>query len=136
RPQFLQKLRDLADEHEALLIFDEVQTGVGLTGTFWAYQGLGVTPDIIAFGKKAQVCGILAGRRVEEVDDHVFAKSSRINSTWGGNIVDMVRFDRILEIIEEDGLVASAKEMGAYLLERLEGLAAQHAAVTNPRGQG
>lgn len=136
RPQFLQKLRDLADEHEALLIFDEVQTGVGLTGTFWAYQGLGVTPDIIAFGKKAQVCGILAGRRVEEVDDHVFAKSSRINSTWGGNIVDMVRFDRILEIIEEDGLVANAKEMGAYLLERLEGLAAQHAAVTNPRGQG
>ncbi len=136
RPQFLQQLRDLADENDALLIFDEVQTGVGLTGTFWAYQGLGVTPDILAFGKKAQVCGILAGRRIDEVEHNVFAKPSRINSTWGGNLVDMVRFDRILEVIEEDDLVANAKEMGGYLLEQLEGFAERHSAVTNPRGQG
>jgi L-lysine 6-transaminase len=136
RPTFLQQLRTLADENEALLIFDEVQTGVGLTGTFWAYQGLGVTPDIIAFGKKAQVCGILAGRRIEEVEQHVFAQPSRINSTWGGNIVDMVRFDRILEVIEEDGLVANAAEMGDYLLERLHGLAERHHGVENPRGRG
>jgi len=136
RPQFLQQLHDLAHENEALLVFDEVQTGVGLTGTFWAYQGLGVTPDILAFGKKAQVCGILAGPRIEEVHDNVFEKSSRINSTWGGNIVDMVRFDRILEIIEEDNLVANAWRVGSHLRTRLEGFAEQYDAVTNPRGRG
>ncbi|RMF65647.1 MAG: L-lysine 6-transaminase, partial [Bacteroidetes bacterium] len=105
RPSFLQALKDLALENEALLIFDEVQTGVGLTGAFWAHQALGVEPDLIAFGKKTQVCGILAGPRIDEVEDNVFHVGSRINSTWGGNLVDMVRFDRIMEIIEEDDLV-------------------------------
>jgi L-lysine 6-transaminase len=99
RPEFLQQLKDLAHENDALLIFDEVQSGVGITGEFWAHQSLGIKPDIIAFGKKTQVCGILAGRKLDEVDDHVFKMPSRINSTWGGNLVDMVRFDRILEII-------------------------------------
>ncbi len=136
RPQFHQALRHLADENEALLIYDEVQTGVGLTGTFWAYQGIGVTPDVIAFGKKTQVCGILAGPRVDEVEDNVFRKSSRINSTWGGNLVDMVRFDRILEVIEEDDLVGNARETGAYLQQKVEGLAERFDAVTSPRGTG
>ncbi|MDX1440723.1 MAG: L-lysine 6-transaminase [Rubricoccaceae bacterium] len=136
RTSFLQALRTLADENEALLIFDEVQTGVALTGTFWAYQGIGVTPDILAFGKKTQVCGILAGRRVDEVDDNVFRKSSRINSTWGGNLVDMVRFDRILEVIEEDELIDNARDTGSYLLERLTALEERFEAVTNPRGAG
>jgi L-lysine 6-transaminase len=136
RPEFLRALRQLADENEALLIFDEVQTGVGMTGTFWAFQGLGVVPDVLAFGKKTQVCGILAGRRVDEVEDNVFVKSSRINSTWGGNLVDMVRFDRILEVIEEDGLLANAQRTGAHLLARLGELAGRQEAVTNPRGRG
>jgi L-lysine 6-transaminase len=136
RPRFLQALRELADENDALLIFDEVQTGVGLTGSFWAYQGIGVQPDILAFGKKAQVCGILASRRIDDIDDNVFRVSSRINSTWGGNIVDMVRFDRVLEIIEEDRLVENAAQTGRHLLARLDDLAAEHDAVTNPRGRG
>ncbi|MEM1270709.1 MAG: L-lysine 6-transaminase [Bacteroidota bacterium] len=137
RPQFLQTLRDLADENDALLIFDEVQTGVGLTGTFWAHQGLGVEPDILAFGKKTQVCGCLAGRRVDEVENNVFELSSRINSTWGGNLVDMVRFDRILEIIEEDQLVDNAAQVGEHLISRLHDLADKYPDhVMNPRGQG
>ena len=98
-------MRELCDEFDALLIFDEVQTGCGLTGTAWAYQQLGVAPDVVAFGKKTQVCGMMAGRRVDEVADNVFAVSSRINSTWGGNLVDMVRSRRILEVIESDELV-------------------------------
>jgi L-lysine 6-transaminase len=136
RPEFLAALRTLADENEALLIFDEVQTGVGLTGSFWAHQSLGVRPDIIAFGKKTQVCGILAGNRIDEVEDNVFQVASRINSTWGGNLVDMVRFDRILEIIEEDHLVENAAAMGNVLQRQLRTVADEFDFVSNPRGRG
>ena len=136
RPSFLKRLENLAHENDALLIFDEVQSGVGITGEFWAHQALGVQPDIIAFGKKTQVCGILAGEKLDEVDGHVFETPSRINSTWGGNIVDMVRFDRILEIMEEDALVAHAGQAGEHLQQRLHELEETFPALTNPRGLG
>lgn len=135
RPQFHQALRDLADKHEALLIYDEVQTGVGLTGKFWCHEHY-VKPDILAFGKKAQVCGILAGERVDEVKTNVFNVSSRINSTWGGNLVDMVRFQRYLEIIEAENLVDNAANTGAYLLQKLEAFTQEHEYVSNARGKG
>lgn len=137
RPEFFAAMRELCDEHDALLIFDEVQTGCGLTGTPWAYQQLGVQPDVVAFGKKTQVCGIMAGRRVDEVADNVFAVSSRVNSTWGGNLADMVRARRILEVIEADGLFDRAAERGAYLHARLEELAGEFPGlVLDPRGRG
>lgn len=137
RPEFFAAMRELCDEHDALLIFDEVQTGCGLTGTPWAYQQLGVQPDVVAFGKKTQVCGIMAGRRVDEVADNVFAVSSRVNSTWGGNLADMVRARRILEVIEADGLFDRAAERGAYLHARLEELAGEFSGlVLDPRGRG
>ena len=135
RPQFHEALRQLADKHEALLIYDEVQTGVGLTGKFWCHEHY-VKPDIIAFGKKAQVCGILAGPRVDEIETNVFNVSSRINSTWGGNLVDMVRFGKILEIIEEEQLVQNAETVGNYLQTRLEAFADEHEHLSNPRGKG
>ncbi|SMO80710.1 L-lysine 6-transaminase [Fodinibius sediminis] len=135
RKEFHRALRRLADDHEALLIYDEVQTGVGLTGTFWAHEHY-VKPDILAFGKKAQVCGILAGKRVDEVEHNCFHVSSRINSTWGGNLVDMVRFGRILEVIEEDNLVHHAEQMGDYLLQNIQGLADQYDYISNARGKG
>jgi L-lysine 6-transaminase len=137
RPQFFAAMRQLCDEFDALLIVDEVQTGCGLTGTPWAYQQLGVVPDVVAFGKKTQVCGVMAGRRVDEVADNVFAVSSRINSTWGGNLADMVRSRRILEVIEADGLFLRAAEAGGYLLDRLGELAADFAGlVLDVRGRG
>jgi L-lysine 6-transaminase len=136
RTSFLHRLKALAHENDALLIFDEVQSGVGITGSFWAHQALGVEPDIMAFGKKTQVCGILAGRKLDEVDDHVFQVPSRINSTWGGNLVDMVRFDRILEIMEEDALVDHAGTVGQHLQDRLHELADAFPAMTNVRGRG
>ncbi len=135
RPEFHRELRRLADEHEALLIYDEVQTGVGLTGKFWAHEHY-VKPDIIAFGKKAQVCGILASNRIDDIDTNVFHVSSRINSTWGGNLVDMVRFTRILEVIEEDKLVDHTAREGAWLLEQIQVLAGRYEYLTNPRGKG
>lgn len=136
RPRFLRGLRELCDEFDALLIFDEVQTGVGITGTAWAYQQLEVAPDIVSFGKKTQVCGIMAGRRVDEVPQNVFHVGSRINSTWGGNLTDMVRSRRILEIVERDGLIERAASNGNYLGELLTGLADRHPALENVRGRG
>ncbi|ORW90182.1 L-lysine 6-transaminase [Mycobacterium sp. IEC1808] len=137
RPAFFAAMRRLCDEHDALLIFDEVQTGCGLTGTPWAYQQLGVQPDVVAFGKKTQVCGVMAGRRVDEVPDNVFAVASRLSSTWGGSLADMVRARRILEVIEADGLFDRAAELGRYLLGRLVELAHDFPAlVLDPRGRG
>src|SRR5271166_1828568 len=137
RPGFFAAMRELCDEYDALLIFDEVQTGCGLTGTAWAYQQLGVPPDVLAFGKKTQVCGVMAGRRVDEITDNVFTVGSRINSTWGGNLADMVRSRRILEVIESDELFERAAEHGRYLRARLDELAEDFPAlVLHPRGRG
>jgi L-lysine 6-transaminase len=136
RPVFFAKLREYADRFEALLIFDEVQTGLGSTGTMWAMEQLGVTPDLIAFGKKTQVCGIMSTARIDEIPTNVFKVSSRINSTWGGNLVDMVRCARYLEIMHEEGLVQNAADVGAYFKEGLHRLETDFEAVTNVRGRG
>ncbi|MFI6498820.1 L-lysine 6-transaminase [Nonomuraea typhae] len=137
RPEFLQAMQHLCREYDALFVLDEVQTGGGTTGTPWAYQQLGLEPDIVAFAKKVQVGGIMAGRRVDEVADNVFQVSSRINSTWGGGLVDMVRSRALLEIIERDDLIARAATLGAHALERLTKLQAEHpGVVSNARGRG
>ena len=117
----MQALRDISDENDIILIYDEVQTGVGVTGKMWAHQhfsnvdcstseckcgdGLLAKPDIISFGKKTQVCGVAASTRFDEVEGNVFRESSRINSTWGGSLVDMVRLTIYLELIEKENLV-------------------------------
>jgi L-lysine 6-transaminase len=137
RPEFFAAMRALCDEYDALLIFDEVQTGCGLTGTPWAYQQLGVAPDVVAFGKKTQVCGVMAGRRVDEIADNVFTVASRLNSTWGGNLTDMVRARRILEVIEADELFENAAVQGRHLRARLDELADDFPAVVlDVRGRG
>jgi len=138
REEFLIQLKSLADEHDAFLIYDEVQTGVGLTGKFWCHQHYSelAQPDILAFGKKMQVCGILVGNKVDEIERNVFNVSSRINSTWGGNLVDMVRSSQILQIIEEDGLCENASRVGAYLQDGLLKMADRFDQISNVRGKG
>ncbi len=136
RPEFFRALRQLADENEAMLILDEVQTGVGLTGKMWAHQHF-VEPDMISFGKKMQVCGFMCGRRIHDVPDNVFKVPSRINSTWGGNLVDMVRAQCYLEVIEEESLVENARLMGTHLVDGLKAMASEHPdIVANARGLG
>lgn len=136
RPEFMHFLREVTDENDIIFVFDEVQTGVGLTGKFWAYEHTGIVPDIIAFGKKMQVCGILSSERINDVDS-VFKVSSRINSTWGGNLTDMVRATRYLQIIEEEQLVENARVVGEYLLGKLTALHESFPdVVSNARGQG
>ncbi|MFL3052283.1 MAG: L-lysine 6-transaminase [Candidatus Neomarinimicrobiota bacterium] len=149
RCEFFKELRSLANQEEFLLIYDEVQTGVGISGHMWAHQAFtpnncqcncensSTAPDIMAFGKKTQVCGIFGGKRLDEVDDHVFSESSRINSTWGGSLVDMVRFTLYLEIIENENLVENAKKMGGHLSLRLSELQNNHPDhVSNVRNRG
>jgi L-lysine 6-transaminase len=136
RPEFFVELRGLADEHDFMFIVDEVQTGMGATGKMWGIEHMGVTPDIIAFGKKAQVCGIMVGPRVDEVPENVFRVSSRINSTWGGNLVDMVRGQRYLEIMAEDNLVENAAAMGKVLLDGLLEVTQGSDLISNVRGRG
>jgi L-lysine 6-transaminase len=137
RPEFLRALRDLAHENQALLVFDEVQTGMGLTGRMWYHQHHDVRPDLLAFGKKAQVCGMMAGERIDEEPENVFAVSSRLNSTWGGNLVDMVRCQRYLEIMEEERLVENAAQVGAHLERGLEKLQGERPEIlSNARGVG
>jgi len=138
REEFLIQLKALADENDAFLIYDEVQTGVGLTGKFWCHQHFSekARPDIIAFGKKMQVCGILVGNKVEEIETNVFKVPSRINSTWGGNLVDMVRSTQILQIVEEDQLCENAEKVGTYLRDQLENLSHRFDQMTNVRGRG
>jgi L-lysine 6-transaminase len=137
RPEFFHALRKVCDQNDIMFILDEVQTGIGMTGKMWAYQHFGFEPDIVAYGKKTQVCGIMVSDRVDEVKDNVFKVSSRINSTWGGNLVDMVRSQKYLEIIKEEQLVEKAASNGAYLLKGLEEIRAKHPeTISNVRGRG
>lgn len=136
RKEFFLKLRQIADEHDIILMFDEVQTGFGITGKWWACEHF-VMPDIISFGKKVQVCGIMASERIDEVEENCFRKSSRINSTWGGNLSDMVRSTKIIEIMYEEQLVEHSRALGDYLLSQLQALQSEFPTlVSNARGLG
>jgi L-lysine 6-transaminase len=136
RGEWLHTLRKICDDNELLLIFDEVQCGMGATGRNWCCEHFGVVPDLLAFGKKAQVCGVMAGPRLDEVKDNAFRLSSRLNSTWGGNFTDMVRSTHYLRIIEEEHLVENAAKVGAYFLDQLRGLQREEAMISSARGRG
>jgi L-lysine 6-transaminase len=137
RSEFLLAVQELCHSHDALFVLDEVQTGGGATGTPWCYQQLGLAPDIVAFGKKVQLGGVMAGRRVDEIDQNVFRVPGRLDSTWGGNLTDMVRSRRLLQLIEQTGAIANAAKVGGHLLARLADL--EHSwpkVVSNARGRG
>ncbi len=136
RGEWLQTLRRICDDNEMLLIFDEVQTGLGTTGRVWCSQHFGVVPDLMAFGKKVQVCGVMAGPRIDEVKDNAFRLPSRLNSTWGGNFTDMVRSTHFLRIIEKEKLVENAAKVGAYFAKELEKLQSETKKISAVRGRG
>jgi len=138
RDEFFVGLRKLCDDNEVLLIFDEVQTGIAITGKMWAFQHFSVRPDIISFGKKTQVCGILANKeKFDEIPNNVFRESSRINSTFGGNFTDMLRFKMIMEVIEKENLVENARKVGEFLLNGLLDLQNKFPdKISNARGRG
>ena len=136
RGEWLRKLREICDENDVLLIFDEVQCGMGATGKTWCCQHFDVLPDLLAFGKKAQTCGVMAGPRLDEVKDNAFRLPSRLNSTWGGNLVDMVRSTHYMHIIEEEFLVENAAKVGGYFLDQLRDLQRYEPTISAVRGRG
>jgi len=137
RGEFLRELQTLCRENDAMFILDEVQTGMGLTGKLWALEHFGLEPDMLCFGKKTQVCGFFCSGRIDSVEHHVFNSSGRINSTWGGNLVDMVRCRKYLEIVKEDRLVNNAAQVGKALLGELLALQKKRPKlVSNARGRG
>ena len=136
RGEWLRKLREICDENDILLIFDEVQCGMGVTGKMWCSQHFDVVPDLMSFGKKAQVCGIMAGPRLDEVKDNAIRLPSRLNSTWGGSLTDMVRSTHYMHIIEEEFLVENAAKVGAYFLDQLRDLERYEPKISAVRGRG
>lgn len=136
RPEFLRFLRETADANDCLLIFDEVQTGMGLTGDMWAWQTLGVRPDIVCFAKKAQVGGFMAGERLLAEPHNVFVVPSRISSTWGASLTDMVRCRKYLEIYESENILENVRARGAELIRHLHAIADDLECIENVRGRG
>ena len=136
RGEFLHALRRICDQHDLLLIFDEVQCGMGITGRNWCCEHFEVLPDLLTFGKKAQVCGVMAGPRVDEVKDNCFRLPSRINSTWGGNFTDYVRSTHYLRIMAQENLVQNARVKGECFLTELNALARKYPVVSAVRGRG
>ena len=128
---FMLELRKIADCYDVMLILDEVQTGMGLTGKTWAYEHYNIIPDMISFGKKVQVCGVASTGKIDDIPDNVFKVKSRINSTWGGNLVDMVRSTIYMEIIKERNLIKNAQKVGNYFIDKLSEIG-----LNNLRGKG
>ena len=113
----LKKIRDYCSEVNALLIFDEIQTGFGTTGTVWYWQQLGIEPDIIIFGKKAQVSGIIVKEEFSAIFENYAAK---LSVTFDGDLIDMIRCKYIIKAIQEENLLENIKTAGVVIKTLLQ----------------
>ncbi|KAI0480290.1 4-aminobutyrate aminotransferase, partial [Xylariaceae sp. FL0804] len=133
-PAFFQGLRQLTKKHGVLMIVDEVQTGVGATGKFWAHEhfGLSEPPDMVTFSKKAQTAGYYYGDPSLRPN-----KPYRQFNTWMGDPARAILFRGIIDIIQENNLVENTAKVGEYLFEKMEGLAKKYPKeFLNLRGKG
>ncbi len=133
--EFLRGVRALCDEHDALLILDEIQCGMGRSGAMFAWQKYGVKPDVMtvakALGNGVPIGAFLASGRAAQAmqpGDH--------GTTYGGNPLVCAAASRVLDIFEEDGIVEHVQKVGAYLWEKLEELLAKHDCIVAHRGCG
>ena len=133
-PAYLEAARSLCDEHGSILIFDEVQTGVGRSGAWWAFQRMGVTPDVFT-SAKALAAGLPIGATVVARADLAFAAGEHA-STFGGGPVPCAAALAVLDVIEREGLLANTEAMGARLREGLAAAMRQTGAAGEPRGLG
>ena len=134
RDDTLRALRALCDEHDLLLILDEVQTGMGRTGAWWAHQHAGVTPDVMTVAKGlgggVPIGAVLAAPRADvlEPGDH--------GCTFGGNPLATATANAVMRTIEEQGLIANSERVGAHLRDALLALREQGKPVESVRGRG
>jgi len=133
-PGFFPRLRELADRYGILLIADEIQSGVGRTGKWWALEHENVEPDIVCFAKGVgsgmPIGGIIARRELM-----VWGPGSH-GSTYGGNPVAAASALATLNVIEEEGILAQAAETGSYIMDALAEMQARHPSIGDVRGRG
>ncbi len=133
-PGFFQRLRRLCDKHGILLIVDEVQSGAGRTGHWWAVEHEGVEPDIVCFAK-----GVGSGMPIGGIiarDSFMSWRPGAQGSTFGGNPVAAAAALATLDVIEEEGLLARAADEGNYALDALAEMQGRHPSIGDVRGRG
>lgn len=127
-PEFFRGVRALADQYDVPLIFDEIQTGFGSSGKVWYFEHLDIEPDIVTFGKKAQLSGIMVKRKFA----NIFDTPNRLEATWDAGLIDMVRCKYILRTYQKDDILDNVNKMGKLLLDGLAGMKQ----LENTRGTG
>ena len=133
--EFLKGLRKLADEHDFILIFDEIQCGMGRSGKYFAWQYSGVKPDVLTVAK-ALGNGVPIGAFLTSGKGNTTLKPGDHGTTYGGNPFVCAAADAVLTIMEKDDILKNVNETGAYLKEKLEGLKAKHPHIVDIRGKG
>ena len=133
-PGFFPRLRELCDEHGIMLIVDEIQSGVGRTGKWWAVEHEDVEPDIVCFAK-----GVGSGMPIGGIiarSEHMIWGPGAHGSTYGGNPVAAVSAITTLNVIEQEGLLAKADDTGDYIMAALRNMQNRHASIGDVRGRG
>jgi len=136
REDFLKKVRALCDERDILLILDEIQCGMGRTGYMFAWQKYGVKPDIMT-SAKALGCGVPVGAfmMTEKVAQNSLTSGDH-GTTYGGNPLAAAAINVVLDLFEENNIIENVNQVGAYLTEKLDALAAKYECITERRGLG
>ncbi len=118
RKEFLVGLRALADSYDVPLVFDEIQIGFGATGKLWYYEHLNIEPDILIFGKKTQLSGIMA----KDKHSQIFRKNNitRLDVTWNSDVVDMVRCKHIIKAYKKYNILENVENISQVLISSLE----------------
>lgn len=133
-PSFMQGLKEICEEQDILLILDEVQCGMGRTGSMFCYQNYGIRPDIVTVAK-ALGCGVPIGAFLCTEKAAVLTPGDH-GTTYGGNPLVCAAASKVLDIFEQDHIVDHVKEVGAYLYEQLEKLTAETDKIIAHRGMG
>jgi len=115
---FFKKIRTLCNKYDVPLIFDEIQTGFYATGKTWYYEHTNITPDILIFGKKTQLSGIMVKKKF----NNIFKKPIRLEVTWDADIVDMVRCKYIIEAYKKDNVIQNVKSTSKLFLKKLNNI--------------
>ena len=134
--EFMRKVRSLCDERDILLILDEIQCGMGRTGTMYAWQRFGIKPDVMTTAK-ALGCGVPVGAflMTEKVGAHSLAAGDH-GTTYGGNPLACAAICKVIELFEKQDILANVERMGAYLGRCLDELSAEFACIKERRGVG